>query len=63
MVKIPAEYAKDARTVSAYNKGHEEGYYGKHEITEANFASQAEAEAFAIGRKTGELKRKEFENE
>ena len=63
MIRIPNEYAKDARTVSAYNKGHEEGYYGKHEITEANFASQAEAEAFAIGRKTGELKRKEFENE
>lgn len=62
MVRIPAEYAKDARTVSAYNKGHEEGYYGKNEVTEANFASQAEAEAFAIGRKTGELKRKEFEN-
>lgn len=62
MHTIPTEYASDARTVSAYNKGHEEGYYGKNEVTEANFASQAEAEAFAIGRKTGELKRKEFEN-
>lgn len=63
MIRIPTEYAKDARTIRAYNKGHEEGYYGRNEVTEANFASQAEAEAFAIGRKTGELKRKEFDNE
>lgn len=51
MIRIPNEYAKDARTIRAYNKGHEEGYYGRHEVTEANFASQAEAEAFAIGKK------------
>ena len=61
MHTIPTEYASDARTVSAYNKGYEDGYYGRNEVTETNFASLAEGQAFAIGKETGRKKRKDFD--
>lgn len=58
--KIPPEYAKDAKLISAYNKGYEQGYTGSSSLSEANFTTYNEGQAFAIGKKTGE-RRKEKE--
>ena len=54
---IPNKYMADAKLISAYNKGYQEGYYRKQQISAANMQTEEQMDAFNKGYKDGEEKR------
>ena len=47
----------DAKLINAYNKGYQEGYYQKHEMTASNMQTAEQMDAFDKGYEDGEARR------
>jgi predicted secreted protein len=47
----------DAKLISAYNRGYEEGYYRRQQVSAANMQTEEQMDAFNKGYKDGEEKR------
>lgn len=54
---IPNKYMADAKLINAYNKGYQEGYYQRHEMTTSNMQTAEQMDAFDKGYEDGEAKR------
>ena len=54
---IPNKYMADAKLINAYNKGYQEGYYQRHDMTASNMQTAEQMDAFDRGYEDGEARR------
>lgn len=54
---IPNKYMADAKLINAYNKGYQEGYYQRHEMTASLMQTAEQMDAFDRGYEDGEARR------